>query len=118
MANQQTLSHDVISILPLIYVGWSDSMLSPTEVKIIHQQISEMSHLSKEDKEYLLQWVNPLSPPTEKEFKLWASEIRFMAADMDESTKRSLVDLGVEISKKGRQNGSADKDTILSLIHI
>ncbi len=95
------LSNDVLSLIPLIYVGWSDSILSPSEMKMISGKINAMEHLSDEDKKYLLQWVNPMNPPTQKEFKFWANSIRKVSADMDLSTKNSLVNLGLEIAMKG-----------------
>ncbi len=102
----KSLSKDILSILPLIYVGWSDSVLSPSEMKIIGNKITSLKHLSQEDKDYLLEWINPLNPPTQREFKFWASELKRVAQDLDQDTKRSLVNLGIEIAKKG-DNGEA-----------
>ena len=97
----KSLSKDILSILPLIYVGWSDSVLSPSEMKIIGNKIAGLKHLAKEDKDYLLEWINPINPPTQKEFKFWASELKSAAQDFDEETKKSLINLGIEIAKKG-----------------
>jgi len=103
-ANSSPLSKDVLSLLPLIYVGWSDSVLSPSEMKMIQDKISSMEHLNEDDKNYLLRWVDPLSPPTASDFKFWASEIRAAATGMNAETKRSLVGLGVQIATK--ENGT------------
>ena len=43
----------VLSVLPLIYVGWSDSVLSPSEMKRIHDEIAELDYLTKKEKEVL-----------------------------------------------------------------
>ena len=39
---QQAYSPGVLSMLPLFYVGWSDSVLSPSEMKMIHQKIPRL----------------------------------------------------------------------------
>lgn len=106
-----TLSSGILSVLPMIYVGWSDSVLSPSEIKAIQSKIDQMSHLSSDDKSYLKAWMNPMNPPSQKEFKLWASEIKAASEGMDTTTKSSLINLGVEIAKKGvAGNGSAVSD--------
>jgi len=106
----KSLSKDVLSLLPLIYVGWSDSVLSPSEMKIIADKINDLEHLSNEDKDYLLQWVNPLNPPSQNEFKYWVSELKKASLGLDESTKKSLVNLGIEIAKTGPTSGNTSPD--------
>ncbi len=118
MSTTSKLSSDIISILPLFYVGWSDSLLSPSELTIIRDKVKSMGHLSEDDKAYLLKWVDPLSPPTENEFKLWAHEIRRQAEGLDDEKRQSLITLGMEISKKQNQNGLANDSTHKALTEL
>ena len=37
----------ILSVLPLFYVGWSDSVLSPTEMRFIHQKLEGMVFLTQ-----------------------------------------------------------------------
>ncbi len=104
MNKASSLSNNVLSLLPLIYVGWSDSVLSPSEMKLIQKKIAEMKHLSTEDRSYLLRWVDPINPPSDKEFKFWAQEIKNAAKDLNPEMKNSLVSLGLEIASKGTQS--------------
>jgi len=118
MSTTRNLSSDIISILPLFYVGWSDSLLSPSELTIIRDKVKSMSHLSEDDKAYLLKWVDPLSPPTENEFKLWAHEIRRQAEGLDDKKKQSLITLGMEITRKQNQHGQANESTHKALTEL
>ena len=47
--DQVHFSPGVLSLLPLFYVGWSDSVLSPSEVKLIHKKINQLKLLKSWD---------------------------------------------------------------------
>lgn len=109
MRTQATqLSNGILSILPLIYVGWSDSVLSPSEMSQIQNKITEMSHLTDEDKDYLNKCMDPVKPPTDQEFKFWGKEIKRAAKDLNEGQKYSLVDMGMMIAQAGAQRQATD----------
>ncbi|HOY11741.1 MAG TPA: acyl-CoA dehydrogenase [Saprospiraceae bacterium] len=95
----QTYSPGVLSMLPLFYVGWSDSVLSPSEMKIIHQKIKDFDFLTPADKKYLIQYTNPQFPPSEELFKSWMSAMKEAVANMPKSKIQSLSELGLEIAK-------------------
>jgi len=103
-------SPGVLSLLPLYYVGWADSILSPSEVKLIHEQINKLDFLSKEDQTLLRQWSNPGKPPSRKLFSEWSLLIRNAASRLPTTSRRSLIDLGLEMAKQ-----SATSDQILKL---
>lgn len=88
----------VLSLLPLFYVGWSDSVLSPTEMKLIHEKLDTLDFLTAEDKTYLIKWTDPLNPPDESTFKKWVNVLKSSAESLPIENKRSLVQLGLEIA--------------------
>ncbi|PZR37256.1 MAG: hypothetical protein DI538_12765, partial [Azospira oryzae] len=45
--------------LPLLYTVWEDAVLTPSEIKIIHDLILQIGWLNKEEKDFLLQQINP-----------------------------------------------------------
>lgn len=104
----ETLSPGILSLLPLFYVGWSDSVLSPSEMKLIHSKIKSYDFLSEEEKSYLLKWSDPLNPPSEVEFKHWAQSIKKASNEFSESERHSLIDLGIEIAKNNSNNTISD----------
>ncbi len=93
-------SPGVMSILPLLYVGWADSVLSPSEVKLIKNKVNELHFLTEEDKTTLKKWGNPATPPTEEEFKQWVSLLKKSAAQLDCTERQSLSNLGIEMAKR------------------
>ena len=96
--NQQTLSPGILSLIPFFYVGWSDSILSPSEMKIIHEKINSYSFLTEDDKAYLIKWSNPKNPPSRSEFRLWANSLKNASKDFSIQRKKSLLQLGSEIA--------------------
>ena len=103
MSNSQTtqkFSPGVLSLLPIFYVGWSDSVLSPSEIKLIHQKIKNLDFLTKDDKAYLIKWTNPAKPPSAKIFRDWVQAIKEHAANLPAEKKQSLSELGLEIAKE------------------
>lgn len=92
-------SPGVLTLLPMFYVGWSDSVLSPTEIKVIQETIHDFPFLTEEDKTYLIKWTNPMHPPSRALFKSWALAIQQYAGEIPYQKKRSLADLGLEIAQ-------------------
>jgi acyl-CoA oxidase len=94
-----TYSPGILSLLPLFYVGWSDSVLSPTEMKMIHKKILALDFLTEEDKVYLINHTNPQNPPSEELFKEWLDAIRNASQNLPASDKMSLAQMGVEMAQ-------------------
>ncbi len=116
------LTPGILSVIPLIYVGWSDSVLSPSEMKVIRKKVESYDFLTFSDKKYILQWLNPLNPPSDKEFKLWSSALRENSKTLESSKKQSLIDLGVEMAKSSSGNKeealSSSKETKQALLDL
>jgi acyl-CoA oxidase len=93
-------SPGIISVLPLFYIGWSDSVLSPSEMKTIQDIIGQMDFLDDEERKTLLSWTDRLNPPSQDTFENWLDAIRKHAEKMQISEKVSLVDLGVQMAKE------------------
>ena len=86
MSNQPpsfpSYSPGVMSLLPLFYVGWADTVLSPSEVMLIRRKINNLHFLSKEDKALLAKWGNPALPPSPAQFKHWVNLIKKTAIEI------------------------------------
>jgi len=96
---ESSFSPGVLSLLPMFYVGWSDSLLSPSEMKMIHKKIKEFDFLTKEDKKYLILHSNPQNPPSESVYREWLEAIRNYSKPLPETEKTSLAQLGLEMAK-------------------
>ena len=89
-ASSSKYTPGILSLLPIFYVTWSDSVLSPSEIKQIRKQINNLDFLSFSDKRQLAQWLDPAKPPKDEEFKEWISIIRIHATDLQEIEKNKL----------------------------
>ncbi|MES2796903.1 MAG: hypothetical protein V4683_13110, partial [Bacteroidota bacterium] len=97
-------SPGILSVLPLFYIGWSDSVLSPSELAIIRNQIQAMDFLTDEDKGQLIEWTNPKNPPSEETFRNWISQLTTYASELDDDSRNGLVNLGINIAKQASGN--------------
>ena len=97
--SNHNLTPGVLSLLPLFYIGWSDSVLSPSEMAFIHRKITELTFLTQEDKDYLIAYTDPKNPPSDALFKEWLDILRYEAAKLPEGSKQTLAQLGLDIAK-------------------
>lgn len=93
------LSPGILSIIPILYVAWSDSILSPSEMQMIHKNISQLDFLTKDEKKYILAFSDPKSPPSEDVFRQWQKALRMAASSVSPAKASSLVSLGLEMAK-------------------
>ncbi len=118
----QSYSPGLMAILPLFYVGWSDSVLSPSEMKLIHKRVNEMPFLTKEDIKMIEKWTNPKQPPSETEFKSWVKFMKNAALDMPSEAKENIIDLGLEMaiahSSRAEKDIWESRETRQALIHL
>ncbi len=96
---EQPLSAGIVSLLPIFYVGWSDTVLSPSEINFIRGKVESSEFLTPEDKEYLLKYTDPLHPPSEEIFREWIHAMQDISKQFDSSQKKSLSQLGIEMAK-------------------
>ena len=128
---ESSINDRILSVLPLFYVGWSDSVLSPSEMKVINEVVGTMDFLTDGDKAYLRKWTDPKNPPPPEIFKEWIREIKSCASCLQHMEKSSLVDFCMKIGHAGVGTAGASEKTRaalekletelgidLSLIHI
>lgn len=88
------------ALLPLIYVAWSDRVLSPTEVAALQKQAGALSFLEALDKSTLRKWTDPLHPPSTELYRYWEIVLRHEAEALVDDDRASLVDLGLKMAKE------------------
>lgn len=93
----------ILTMLPLFYVGWSDTVLSPSEIDLIHEKIGEADFLTEDEKAYLIKYTDPKNPPNKELFKSWVEVLRENAHDLEDIKKKSLVDMGIEMAISSTQ---------------
>ncbi len=114
--------------LPIFYMVWSDAVLTPNEIKVIKEAVEKQRWLTAEEKQFLLDQINPLSPPTPDEYRQWLDEIRKALDTIPTSSQPKLVDIGIALVHQNNDtawNGElaeikhslASIDNTLGLIH-
>lgn len=97
--NTTEITPGILTMLPLFYVGWSDSVLSPSEIDLIHHKIEKADFLTHDEKNYLIKYTDPKNQPSKEIFKYWVDVLKENAHDLEDVKKKSLVELGVEMAK-------------------
>ena len=102
---RENYSPGVLSVLPLFYVGWADSVLGPSEQKLILDKIDNMPHLSESDKNLLKSLTDQNNPPSEEIFKNWSLSLKQFKDDWAGAQKDSLINLGILMAQKSNVKG-------------
>lgn len=93
-------SSGILSVLPIFYVGWSDSVLSPSEMKTIQAFIDGLPHLTEEDKKLLQSWTDQRNPPNKETFAEWKHILQNHLTDLDLSKRQNLAEIGLAMAQK------------------
>ncbi len=97
---------NLLSFLPLLYVAWSDDVLTPSESKTIKNHIKKQKWLKSGDKKVLNKYLDPARPPTNEQLKKWLRIIKKTYQKNPLDCRESLVDLGIAIATIGaKENG-------------
>ncbi len=89
----------VLSLLPMLYVAWADRKLSAAEVELLRAKVRDAEWLSQADRELLMRWGNPRTPPSQELFTHWATLIHAASAKTGREGRESLAELGAEMAR-------------------
>ena len=109
----------IISLLPLFYVGWSDSVLGPSEQHLILDKINRMPHLTYEEKQTLAKWTDQQNPPTAEDYKNWILHIRHFSENLNDEEKNDLISLGIAMARQASSknaNGHLDSPDVIKAL--
>lgn len=81
---------------PLLYLAWSDDLLSDQEFATLRQFFNSSPEISSEEKQTLLSWTNPENPPGRAILDSWKSEILQTLSDAPEI--KTLYGLSLKLS--------------------
>ena len=86
------------AFLPLVYLVWSDDLLTQKEFATIQEFIKTLVWLSPEEKEQLLSKVDISNPPSRNELAQWKLDIE--KSIQDKSSIKSIFDIAEALSEK------------------
>ena len=87
------------AFLPLVYVAWSDGILSETEMDRIREAVGEATSLPAPAVRVLESWLKTDSPPSPEALADLRRNIRTAARRASPEDLRSLASLGVAIAR-------------------
>lgn len=111
-----TYSPQLTALLPLYYVGWCDSVLGPSEVALIQEKVKKYDWLSESDRQQLVDWTDPQSPPSEATQAYWADQIQQAAQTMSPEERRGLVHLGLAMAKRQAESEQWISDSVIKAL--
>ncbi len=91
-------SHQLVSVLPLLYIAWADGILTPSEIKEISARIEGLDWIDPADKETVRRWLDPTHPPSPTQYYRWIRTIRTTARHIPHAAELSLAELGIEMA--------------------
>ncbi len=105
-ADIQTIekSPGLLIFLPMLYIAWSDSVLTNEEVQSIEQKILQQDWLTDSEKSFISSRLQPDQPPSPKQLKEWLSVIQHAAPYIPTDARKSLAGLGLEITRVSEQS--------------
>jgi acyl-CoA oxidase len=86
------------AFIPLLYLVWSDDLLTHKEFSTLQEFIISLTLLSPEEQQYLLSKVDISNPPSRKELTQWKSDIE--KGIKDKSSVKSIFDIALALSEK------------------
>ena len=90
---------ELLPFLPLVYLAWSDGMLSAAELEAIRDRVASQSWLDEDARGALADWLNPDRPPSAPALMALRDRLRSLRADPGADSRRSLVELGLELAR-------------------
>ncbi|PXY42683.1 acyl-CoA oxidase [Flavobacterium cheongpyeongense] len=86
------------AFIPLLYLVWSDDLLTQKEFSTLQQFINSLAQLSSEEQQYLLSKVDISNPPSRKELMQWKSDIE--KSIKDKASVKCIFDIALALSEK------------------
>jgi len=94
----------VLPFLPMLYVAWSDEVITPTEIRGIDKVLRERKCLKPDQRQLIKQWLDPKNPPSASQLQSWLGYIRDHCQDdnsISGDQRCSLAELGASLAGEG-----------------
>ncbi len=86
--------------MPMLYVAWADGSLSRDEIDAIRERAQALFEwLDGADREVLVAWLRPDTPPRPEDLERLKKEVRQLAVRCPGEVRRSLTALGLGLAR-------------------
>ena len=97
--NQLNLDSCVLPFLPMLYVAWSDALMTPSDMKRIDKILRANQCLDTSQRKMIRQWLDPQNPPSAQELSSWLTYMRESGATLAADRRHSLAQLGSRLAR-------------------
>ena len=106
-AEGNEIANGVLPFLPMLYVGWADDILEPSQISEIRRRVAEQTWLKDDEKVQLLQWLDPAQPPSVADMQGWLTTIQASVGELSPEARVTLAELGQIIAQRTSENDEA-----------
>ncbi|MEZ4825291.1 MAG: acyl-CoA dehydrogenase [Bacteroidia bacterium] len=92
------LSSGVSFFLPLIYIAWSDEVLTPSEIEKLESIVKNQNWLDQEEKAIIIAHFDPKNPPSRTDLNQWKQVIVQAAENLPVASRTDIIKLSREIA--------------------
>ena len=96
------------AFIPLLYLVWSDDLLTENEFATLKEFINSLTLLSPEQKQFLISKVDISNPPSRNELAQWKSDVE--KSIKDKSSIKSIFDIATALSGKDLDISTLESD--------
>jgi acyl-CoA oxidase len=112
----ENTSPEVLFFLPLIYVAWSDSILTPTEIQIIKEKIEYQYWLDTDEKELIYSLIDPKRPPSIGDLRQWKKILKEINEHLPLDSHQDLAELGLQLARIGAHDQSYKNESAVKAL--
>ena len=88
----------VLPFLPMLYIAWSDEVISPAQIKRIDKVLRTSKCMTADQRKLVKEWLDPANPPSPGVLQSWLSYIRENSDKLSSDQKCSLAELGASLA--------------------
>ncbi len=82
---------EVSILLPVVCLAWADGTLTPDEIGNLNHLLNKADDLTEADRKYLIDRLDPNSPPSAEERERWLELIRSASNTWDENSTSDIA---------------------------
>ena len=89
----------VLPFLPMLYVAWSDEVISPVQIRSIEKVLGTSKCLPPDQRQLIEKWLDPANPPSASVLQSWLSYIREHRSKLSINERCTLAELGASLAE-------------------
>ncbi|CAN5747697.1 hypothetical protein BH23GEM10_BH23GEM10_08770 [soil metagenome] len=113
-ARERVLHRELLPLAPLLYLAWSDGVLSADELTALRDRADQPGRFDDHDRSVLRAWLDPTDPPAPAELARLLELVQAFGTDYDGGD--DLVRLGERMAESA--HGPAADDVRLALTEL